>query len=106
MSLTTLLVLVSLYSDTATSLPKTSYLKLIDFWFIFSISFLSAIIAFHLATNRAAVFPVVPVGVPPVSMNPKWWSNEQVLRVAQVVCALVFLLFQVFYWSYTLQLLN
>ena len=50
-SLTTLLVLISLYSDTLTTLPVTSYLKLIDVWFIFSFSFLSAIIGVHFVSN-------------------------------------------------------
>ncbi|XP_042870897.1 acetylcholine-gated ion channel acc-4-like [Penaeus japonicus] len=110
MSLTTLLVLVSLYSDTATSLPKTSYLKLIDVWFIFSISFLSAVIAFHLATNRAEASPgaktVAPVGAPPVAGTAKWRTSEHVFRMARVVYALVFFLFHIGYWSYTLQLAN
>ena len=33
-SLTSLLVLVSLYSQTSKNLPRTSYFKLIDIWFI------------------------------------------------------------------------
>ena len=51
MSLTTLLVLIALYTDTMSSLPVTSYVKLIDVWFIFSVIFLSSIIAVHLITN-------------------------------------------------------
>ena len=50
MSLTTLLVLISLYTETLTALPITSYIKLIDVWFIFSITFLSLIISIHLFT--------------------------------------------------------
>ncbi|KAK3863709.1 hypothetical protein Pcinc_030547 [Petrolisthes cinctipes] len=52
MSLTTLLVLISLYTDASAALPNTSYIKLIDIWFVFSISFLSLIIAVHLATCK------------------------------------------------------
>ena len=33
-SLTSLLVLTSLFSQTSQSIPKTSYLKLVDIWFI------------------------------------------------------------------------
>ena len=33
-SLTSLLVLVSLFSDTTDKIPKTSYMKLIDIWFM------------------------------------------------------------------------
>lgn len=52
MSLTTLLVLIALYSDASAALPKTSYIKLIDIWFVFGISFLSLIISVHLATCK------------------------------------------------------
>ncbi|XP_066979018.1 gamma-aminobutyric acid receptor subunit alpha-3-like [Macrobrachium rosenbergii] len=52
MSLTSLLVLISFYSDAAMTLPKTSYLKRIDVWYIFSITFLSLIIGVHLVTNK------------------------------------------------------
>ncbi|KAK3892732.1 hypothetical protein Pcinc_003422 [Petrolisthes cinctipes] len=50
MSLTTLLVFISLYTETSGSLPSTAYLKLIDVWFVFSITFLTLIICVHLAT--------------------------------------------------------
>lgn len=52
MSLTTLLVLISLYTETASTLPKTPYLKFIDVWFVFSIVYLSLIITTHLVTCR------------------------------------------------------
>ena len=38
-SLTSLLVLASLFSQTSISIPKTAYLKLIDVWYVFLISF-------------------------------------------------------------------
>ncbi|KAK8402088.1 hypothetical protein O3P69_001288 [Scylla paramamosain] len=50
MSLTTLLVFISLYTETNNSLPSTSYLKYIDVWFVFSITYLSVIIIVHLAS--------------------------------------------------------
>ncbi|KAK4307895.1 hypothetical protein Pmani_020373 [Petrolisthes manimaculis] len=52
MSLTTLLVLISLYTETASTLPKTPYLKLIDIWFVFNIVYLSLIITTHLVACR------------------------------------------------------
>lgn len=48
MSLTTLLVFISLYTDVSSSLPSTAHLKLIDLWFVYNILFLSFIIATHL----------------------------------------------------------
>ncbi|XP_071547709.1 uncharacterized protein [Panulirus ornatus] len=38
-SLTSLLVLAALFTQTAATIPKTAYLKLIDIWFVFVISF-------------------------------------------------------------------
>ncbi|XP_071534094.1 uncharacterized protein [Panulirus ornatus] len=51
MSLTTLLVLVSLYADSLTDLPGTSYITHINTWFIFSMTYLGLIIATHLYTS-------------------------------------------------------
>ncbi|XP_066974286.1 glycine receptor subunit alpha-3-like [Macrobrachium rosenbergii] len=53
-SLTTLLVLISLYSESSSNFPKTTYLKLIEVWFVFLIVFLSCIITLHLATCNAS----------------------------------------------------
>ncbi|XP_066975225.1 ligand-gated ion channel 50-like [Macrobrachium rosenbergii] len=52
MSLTTLLVLISLYTDASSRLPETTYLKLMDVWFVFTIFFLSLIITVHLITCK------------------------------------------------------
>ncbi|KAK8385781.1 hypothetical protein O3P69_016509 [Scylla paramamosain] len=55
MSLTTLLVFISLYTQMSASLPKTSYMKHIDMWYVFSLSYLSLIITIHLATCSTAL---------------------------------------------------
>ncbi|XP_068218016.1 uncharacterized protein [Palaemon carinicauda] len=52
-SLTTLLVLISLYADSSDNFPKTMYLKLVEVWFVFLIVYISAIITLHLATCNA-----------------------------------------------------
>lgn len=52
MSLTTMLVFMSLYTETSSSLPSTAYLKHIDVWFVFNLTFLTLIILVHLATCR------------------------------------------------------
>ncbi|RXG65578.1 Gamma-aminobutyric acid receptor subunit beta, partial [Armadillidium vulgare] len=54
MSLTTLLVLISLYAESSSALPKTTYLKSIDEWFVFCISYLWLVIAIHLATSHVS----------------------------------------------------
>ncbi|XP_063859545.1 uncharacterized protein LOC135100504 isoform X1 [Scylla paramamosain] len=55
MSLTTLLLFISLYTQTSSSLPKTSYMKYIDEWYVFSLSYLSLIIAIHMVTCSTAL---------------------------------------------------
>lgn len=55
MSLTTLLAFFSLYTQTSSSLPKTSYAKNIDVWYLFSLCYLSLIITVHIATCATAL---------------------------------------------------
>ncbi|XP_069973903.1 pH-sensitive chloride channel 2-like [Penaeus vannamei] len=55
MSLTTLLVFISLYTETSSTLPSTSYIKRIDIWFVFSIVYLTLIIMLHLVTCTSAL---------------------------------------------------
>ncbi|XP_071526735.1 uncharacterized protein [Panulirus ornatus] len=47
-SLTTLLVMATLFSQVAASLPKTSYFKLVDIWLLFCIFSTFFIIVFHI----------------------------------------------------------
>lgn len=102
MSLTTLLVLIDLYSDSLNSLPKTSYLKCLDIWFVFSIAFLSAIIAVHLTTNQEASghHQVWCRVVPKKQNRPRStrWNNSKSLRLTQILLAVVYILVQIFYW--------
>ena len=51
-SLTTLLVLYTLFSQTSSALPKTSYIKMVDIWFFFCISTLFFIIILHVIIER------------------------------------------------------
>lgn len=46
-SLTSLLVLSTLFSQVSSSLPKTSYLKLVDIWFLISMFYCFSIIINH-----------------------------------------------------------
>ncbi|CAL4120969.1 unnamed protein product, partial [Meganyctiphanes norvegica] len=50
-SLTTMLVMYTLFSQTAQVLPRTSYVKMVDIWFLFCISILFFIIIFHFVTS-------------------------------------------------------
>lgn len=51
MSLTTLLVLVALYTDSRSELPGTAYSTHSDIWYIFSMVFLGSITTTHLLTS-------------------------------------------------------
>lgn len=93
-SLTTLLVLISLYSDTMVTLPVTSYLKHIDIWFIFSFTFLSFIIGIHIATNNTGIN---------YDRNPKtaWLQKnkvEKILKNAQKIYGIGYVAFFAAYW--------
>ena len=97
LSLTSLLVLISLYSDSLKHLPATSYVKAYDYWFIFSIFFISAIIAIHLLTNNTMnngfyffCFKNRPIIV---------LKNIQILKSARYILAIGYVLFQVIHWS-------
>ncbi|XP_042889161.1 glutamate-gated chloride channel-like [Penaeus japonicus] len=112
MSLTTLLVLISLYTDTNSSLPSTAYLKHIDVWFVFNICFLTLIIGIHLATcssvSEGTAADTQSVGI--LFSSPGKDSDERskyrkaltdpafVLRVSRVVCAAVTIAFSVVYF--------
>lgn len=55
MSLTSLLVLVALFTDSLASLPGTSYNTHIDTWYIFSMAYLGLIIATHIISPNGGV---------------------------------------------------
>ena len=118
MSLTTLLVFISLYTEMSSSLPKTSYVKHIDLWYMFSLTYLSLIITIHLATctmalsNRmskgAASAPkrrirsitVVPGGPCGSQHEPKNCStwDINILKISRVVFAVIAATFDIYYF--------
>ena len=74
-----------------TELPKTSHLKSIDVWFIFSIGFLTAIILVHLATsdsfNEVKKFP-----------KSSCLKNAKVLNIAKGALGLLYISVSLCYW--------
>ncbi|KAK8744854.1 hypothetical protein OTU49_000653 [Cherax quadricarinatus] len=52
-SLTSLLVVATLYTQASASLPKTSYFKMVDVWLLSSIFFIFIIIVIHTIIDRA-----------------------------------------------------
>ena len=100
MSLTTLLVLISLYSDILNSLPATSYIKFVDIWFISSILFHSIIIIVHIITNdtRDLVYKFKAN----VKIQDMRQFNANALKISQYLLGTVYITFVVIYWSYLL----
>ncbi|KAF2364165.1 C-type lectin-like [Trinorchestia longiramus] len=122
-SLTTLLVLYTLFSQTSSTLPKTSYVKMIDVWFFFVIFVLFLIIVLHVIIERVGkaskITHVKPVkrmnssqlqdnlSFDAVKGNPELEATpEMVLRVARlyvipsivVPTILIFWLMMAFKW--------
>ncbi|XP_037783103.1 uncharacterized protein LOC119579386 [Penaeus monodon] len=52
-SLTSLLVMATLFTQASSSLPKTSYFKMVDVWLLSSIFFIFIIIVLHTVIDRA-----------------------------------------------------
>ena len=53
---TSLLVIATLFSAISNDLPKTSYMKLIDIWFLWHNISILAIIFFHILMNRLGTY--------------------------------------------------
>ena len=53
---TSLLVIATLFSAISNDLPKTSYMKLIDIWFLWHNISILAIISFHILMNRLGTY--------------------------------------------------
>ena len=98
MSLTTLLVFISLYTETNNSLPSTSYLKYIDVWFVFSITFLSVIIIVHLATFSHAPIIAWSAKISFRKATCQSISSRKILRAARIILFVVLFFFSIAYF--------
>ncbi|XP_045117865.1 uncharacterized protein LOC123508321 isoform X2 [Portunus trituberculatus] len=110
MSLTLLLVFISLYTETSNSLPSTAYLKHIDVWFVFNLTYLSVIISVHLAAFHTPTSATPLMHVKPWKPGSNTWTSEmtkkderkpissdKILRVSRKVLAFVFVVFTLVY---------
>lgn len=52
MTLTTLLVLYTMFNQVSSALPDTAYIKMIDMWFFFCISLIFSVIIIHITVER------------------------------------------------------
>ena len=96
MSLTTLLVLISLYNQALNTLPGTSYMKMIDYWYLVCVLFVSTIIFVHLASSNVSQV----IYMKPLEKKLSMPSNERIIKIAKIVYGFTFTLFQVIYWFY------
>ncbi|XP_071545096.1 uncharacterized protein [Panulirus ornatus] len=99
-SLTTLLVLYTLFNNTSDALPVTAYVKMIDMWFLYCIFLLFLISVCHVFVEhleiRNEVVKVRPFHyTPPPRLTPR-----NVLQIARVAVVPTFVVvFNVVYWS-------
>ncbi|XP_042204260.1 gamma-aminobutyric acid receptor subunit delta-like [Homarus americanus] len=104
MSLTTLLVLYTLFANLSSSLPKTAEIKLIDIWFFFIIFVLFCNIMVHIIADRIGstenTSPVTKFN--PKQRNawaPKRPSSERILALHRYfIVPSVFIIFSVLFW--------
>lgn len=81
MSLTTLLVLYTLFNQVSQALPDTAYIKMVDVWFFFCIFLIFFLIVVHiLAENLPAGSPdrVAPAP-PPAALAASGKGNKLVM---------------------------
>ncbi|XP_069159957.1 uncharacterized protein [Procambarus clarkii] len=103
LSLTTLLVLYTLFNNTSDALPVTAYVKMIDVWFFYCIFLLFSIIlchvkAHHQSENLGKVTQVTPSGTMKGVARPAF--TVDILRTARVIIVPVsVVIFNVLYWS-------
>nr|XP_053657227.1 LOW QUALITY PROTEIN: uncharacterized protein LOC128706291 [Cherax quadricarinatus] len=83
-SLTSLLVLAALFSQTSQAIPKTAYLKLIDVWFVFLIVVEFTVVLILVITEnlRYRIGKVPPKNVKVISGHTSFGQNFMTLPVA------------------------
>jgi len=110
LSLTTLLVMYTLYQSTSNSLPQTGYLKFLDIWLIFSliVPFIIICIHVHKEINRTPVRKFEETkGIRYFikSLIPNWIlkCNSKLINYFVVSLTVVFISI---YWMYAVYLYN
>ncbi|XP_037779377.1 glutamate-gated chloride channel-like [Penaeus monodon] len=122
-ALTALLVLSSLFTQTSNSLPKTSYFKMVDVWFFFSIVIiflvvlLQTLIDFSAGKNwficfkkntvvevlpRASSETKLPTEERPLGRPLSPGYNATMLKFGQIILPIIFLVFNLIYWGSSL----
>ena len=108
-SVTSLLVLASLLGSIQSGLPKTSYFKYIDLWFLWYITNIFFIIISHIMLDCVTinhrfkekendVMVVKPINREPIPATPKTLSNREFINtIAIMVFPVLTIIFNTFY---------
>ncbi|XP_071516802.1 LOW QUALITY PROTEIN: uncharacterized protein [Panulirus ornatus] len=118
-TLTSLLVLATLFTQVSASLPKTSYFKMVDVWLLFCIVMSFIIIIFHAIIDNSlgdAILAVaasslpVPTKVLPLSPGSPTFSTrsygtinnttKRLINVSRLSLIVLVILFNLIYWSF------
>ena len=108
-AVTALLVLVALLSSVNGDLPKTSYFKFIDCWFLWYISAILCIILFHIFLNRVPNGKCQFFNTAAFKENKqknKVNSRERINSLGIIIFAVTTILFDVIYFCFTLKWLK
>ncbi|XP_068247799.1 uncharacterized protein [Palaemon carinicauda] len=109
MTLTTLLVLYTLFNQVSSGLPDTAYIKMIDIWFFFCIFLIFSVIIVHIAVEHLpengdsssavkSVMRVSPVGEPPL-FREAWLTGTWVMKTIRIfVFPFIFFIFNTVFW--------
>jgi len=95
MSLTTLLVLISLYTDSINKLPATTYIKFLDVWYLYCVVYISTIIFVHISSSHLDRIQYVKQKV-----GWSFPSNEAIIKRSRVIFGLFCFLFNLIYWGF------
>nr|XP_027236294.1 glutamate-gated chloride channel alpha-like [Penaeus vannamei] len=129
-ALTALLVLSSLFTQTSNSLPKTSYFKMVDVWFFFSIVIIFLVVLLQTVIDFSAgknwfvcckkdtvvqsLNPTLSQVLPRASRETKMPTespfgrtlspsyNAAMLKFGQIILPVIFLVFNLIYWGSSL----
>ncbi|CAL4066552.1 unnamed protein product, partial [Meganyctiphanes norvegica] len=105
MSITTLLVLYTLFQQISDTLPNTSYIKSLEIWFFFAIVFIFSQVIVHVAVDvdlswwsRHKCCSYGSMHVTPIMKN-KNKAKGRGLNIATIVYAIILILFCIIYWA-------
>ncbi|XP_070001373.1 uncharacterized protein [Penaeus vannamei] len=107
MTLTTLLVLYTLFNQVSSDLPDTAYIKMIDMWFFFCIFLIFSVIVLHVIVEYLPpgdednflgknISRVSPLGPNPVQV---WFTGMWLMKATRVfIYPSILLIFNLVFW--------